>query len=401
VFGLLPALQATKLDLQGALKDQVTRLSRWDLRRGLAAAQVALCVVILSGAGLLLRGLVVASQSDSGFDTRRLAVLHLDLRLFAYDQPRALSMMTALREKLLSLPGVEGVTYIDVLPYGNNSNSTDLIPVHRRVTIDRAHVSRVGFDHHQMMNIQLVAGRAFTRNDLGKPVAIINEAAARMAWGNEDPIGKTFNKTLQVVGVARNSVYRSLESKLLPGFFLPVEANLDSSFLVRLRDPRQVGLIRDAVRAIDPRVIPAINLLEEDMHRSFQPARMSAGIALGLGVFALILACVGLYGVVAYHVTQRTREIGVRMALGARPREVTRLVLGQNLKAVFVGVVIGIGAAASLSKLLRDLIYGLSTLDPIAYLGVVVCLVVAVLAASIVPARRAAAVDPMTALRTE
>ncbi len=401
MFGLMPALQATKLDLTNALKDSAAKLRRWDLRRGLAAAQVALCVVLLTGAGLLLRGLLLASQTDAGFDTRGLMVLHLDLRLFGYDQARAVALTQAMREKLLSVPGVEGVTYVDILPFGNNSNRTDFVPSHGRRTIEQAAIARVATQHLETLGIRLVAGRNFTPADIGRPVAIISETAARLGWGAEDPVGKKFNQGVEVIGVVRNSVYRSLESKLEATYFVPSAGGLDANFLVRLKDPRQVALLREAVRAIDPQVLPVINRLEEDIARSLQPSRMAAGIALGLGAFALTLACVGLYGVVAYNVTQRTKEIGIRIALGAKSSEVTGLVLTQNLRAVLGGLLVGLAGAAALSRLLVNILYGLSPLDPVAYGSVIVCLVMAVLTASLIPARRASRMDPMIALRTE
>lgn len=403
-FGLMPALQATKLDVQSALKDSSGKLRHWDLRRLLVAAQVSLCVILLSGAGLLLRGLLHASQADPGFDTRGLAVLQLDLRLFAYDDAGGLALTRALQDQLLALPQVAGVTYSDILPFGNNSNATDFVAGGGGRTLERAVVARVAPQHMAVLGIPLIAGRYFTSLDIGKPVAIVSEATARRVWGGEDPLGRKFRaiqQDLEVVGVVRNSVYRALESKLEPTYFLPSGGGLNATFLVRLKEPQQLGLLREAVRAIDPKVLPVIHRLDEDMADSLQSSRVAAGMALGLGAFALTLACVGLYGVVSYNVVQRTREIGVRMALGAKPTEVTRLVLGQNLRAVFLGLAVGLTGAALLSRLVENLLYGLSPLDPIAYTGVVVCLVLTTLTASLVPARRAAAVDPLTALRVE
>lgn len=404
VFGLTPAFQATRLNVQDALKGRQGGLGRWDLRRGLAAAQVGLCVVILIGAALLLRGLVQASRSEPGFETRNLAVVHLDLSLFGYDEARAVAMNRALEERLLALPGVEGVTHSDILPFGNNGNGTDFVPANGGRSLERASVGRVAPQHLETMGIQLAAGRGFVAGDVGRPVAIINEVAARVGWAGEDPVGRRFRaagRDYEVIGVMRNSVYRSFDSKLEPVYYLPSAGGRWANFLVRLRDPRQLSLVRDAVRAIDAKVLPEINRLEDDAARALQPARMAAGIAFGLGGFALTLAGVGLYGVVAYNVAQRTKEIGLRMALGARPWEVIRLVLDQNLRAVLAGVVLGLAGAAYLSRLLVSLLYGLSPLDPVAYAGVAACLVATVLGASLIPARRAARTDPMEALRIE
>ncbi|MBY0505928.1 MAG: ABC transporter permease [Bryobacteraceae bacterium] len=404
VFGLMPALQATRFDVQSALKGANAKLRRWDTRRLLAAAQVALCVILLTSAGLLLRGVLHANRADAGFDTRGLAVLRLDLRLFGYDEARALTLTRTLRERLLALPGVTGVSYSDILPFGNNSNGTDFIASNGGRTLERAVVAQVDPGHLEMLGVPLVAGRHFTPRDAGQRVAIISEATARLAWGGEDPLGRKFRavqKNYEVVGVARNSVYRGLESKAEPTYFLPSAGGLDATFLVRLKEPRQLGLLREAVRSLDPQVLPVVNRLDQDMAETLKASRVAASIALGLGTFALTLACVGLYGVVAYNVAQRTREIGVRMALGAQPREVTRLVLWQNLRAVFAGMIVGLLGAGLLSGLLTNLLYGLSPLDPVAYAGVVGGLGLATFAASVLPARRAAAVDPLAALRAE
>jgi predicted permease len=401
--GLLPALDATRGQLLGSLRGEAVRLRNWDLRRMLAAAQVGLCCILLTGAGLLLRAMVHASSQDPGFDTRNLVVLRVDLPLFGYREETAKTFGRALEDRLRLMSVVEDVTHATILPFGNATSASDFVTTDGR-KLDRALEVDVAPQHLQALKIPLTAGRYFNAGDTARPVAIVNEALARRVWGDVNVVGRKFRRTnedREIVGVMRDSLTGSYASRAEPTYFTPAEAGPSAAYLVRLRDANQTALVRDAVWTVDRQVVPLVNRLETDIAQTLKPARLTATIALGLGLFALTLACVGLYGVVAYNVAQRTQEIGVRIALGAVPRTVTRMVLGQNLRAVFVGLLIGLVAAAGVSRILGSLLYGLSALDPIAYSGVVACLLVAVLAASILPARRAATVDPMKALRAE
>jgi putative ABC transport system permease protein len=424
-FGLAPALQATRADLVATIKDEGAAfgqgLSRSWLRNGLVVAQVALSLVLLVPAGLLLRGLVQILMADPGFETKKAMVVGYSLELSGYDQARAQTFNQQLRARLAALPGVEAVSAGD-RPLGGG-RLTFTVP--GKESADgltmRASYLDVGPDWFKVFGVPIVRGRGFTAEEaqVGTEAVIVSEATARNLWSGEEPIGKSLRVekrenedsekiffTTRVIGVARDANIGQIDK--IPPFslYLPTQSRrwLDTALLVRTsRNAEEMkAAIRAEARALEPELRLWLNSME-DVIASGQVGRMreTAWLATGLGLLALLLAAIGIYGVMAYAVSQRTREIGVRMALGANRRDALRLILGQGMRLVTLGMALGAAGGAAFSRLLRSFLFGLSPFDPIAYAIVALSLMAVAVIACLVPARRATKVDPMVALRCE
>jgi predicted permease len=427
LLGLAPALQAGRPDLVPALKDEgggaTTGSGGRKLRRAFVIAQVALSVVLLVGASLLLRGLAQATRLAPGFDAEGTTLVPVDLGLAGYDVAQAATLVDLLAERSAQLPGVSALALDVTLPLE--------LHVSRRRTIAAGYVAKAGEDqeyyfgvvgpgHFAAFGIPILRGREFTPEDrAGAPeVAIVNETFALRFWPGEDPIGRTIKlrgedgPPVTVVGLAKDSKYRTLAEAPTPFYYLPVLQ--DYGFVTRyarlfslhvvVRGTGEPGTttraVAAALREIDPRlpVYPA-KPMTEHLGLSVLPSRVASALFAAFGVLGLLLASLGVYGVVAYSVAQRTQEMGVRMALGARGRDVLVLVLGDGLLLAGVGVLAGAALAAALAPAMRTLLYGLSPFDPVTFVAVPALLVVVALAASTLPARRAARVDPVIALR--
>ena len=417
LMGLAPALQASRPNMVPALRDDATGVGRNRLRSAFVVAQIAMSLVLLVAAGLFIRSLQNASSIDPGFTTRRALLLTVDLSLVGYDDDRGRAFFRNTQERLAALPGAESVSLTSIIPLGLNSTRRSLsVRGYTPAPGEEMefHVASVGPGYFETMGVELVRGRGFTDQDRSQSpgVVVVNESFAQRFWPGQNPLGKEIGLLgaegpwSTVVGLARDGKYTSRSEEPKPFYYLPIDQEYRSTatFIVRTAtDPGSVaGPARAALAEIDP-TVPILDLrsLAESLDLSLLPARI-AGMMLGaFGILGLALASIGLYGVMSYSVSQRTHEIGIRMALGARAADVLGLVVRQGAALTAFGVVLGLFLAFALSRLVRGFLYGLAPTDPVTF-GVVVLLLSAVaLLASYLPARRAATVEPMRALRTE
>jgi predicted permease len=422
IFGLAPALHASSPDLVPLLKggsDAAGARRRPVLRHVLVAGQVALSLLVLASGGLFLKSLRNASAIDPGFDARDLVVGTFDVGLLGYPEDRGKRFFGDLVRRVEALPGVVSAGLTSNLPLDDNWNSTSPIIADGRpapapgeeISAEFGAVS-VGF--FRALGVRLVRGRAFTDLDGAQapPVAIINETLANRLWPGEDPIGRHLRiggidqAPREVVGVARDGKYRTLGERPRAHIYRPVlqSYNSEVSLLVRTQgDPAPLlEGVRREIQALDSRLpVYGLKTLDEHMGHALWWTRMGAALASSFGILALLLAAVGLYGVMAYAVTQRTREIGIRMALGARPRDVLGMVLRGALKLALAGVGAGLLAGLALGRLMSSLLFGVGSFEPAVFTLAPLLLLAVACLASLLPARRAALVDPMVALRYE
>jgi predicted permease len=396
LFGLTPAWQSSRQRHRGGIT-----------RQFLIGAQVAASCVLLIVAGLLVRALDRAMFAPQGFEYQR--VISIDPHFHGASPDDARVYLDTLESRLRALPGIEAVAMVSNPPLGNRWTVVRAEAAGRAVDIHYNHVDPPFF---QAMGIPLVRGRNLTRGDTGG--IIISESLARIEWPGEDPIGKLFQVGVDsagvpekrtVVGVSGSARLVSPEdSDAVEIYELPAAGILPSMVvLVRTAGPPE-GLVRSVASvasAIDTKMFPEVQLMKSAYREKVQTAEFGALSVSVLGLVALLLACAGIVGLVAYAVAQRTKEIGIRMALGARPSHVVSVVLGQFSIPLAAGLLAGVAGAAALSQILRGLLYGVSNLDPLSYVAPVAILAVTVALAALLPARRALRVDPMRALRHE
>jgi predicted permease len=420
-FGLAPAVRATRPDVMPSLKDGasgIPRPGRFILRGSLVVGQVALCFVVLACAGLFLRNLQRTYEVDLGFNPDRVLLMSFDLNLHGYDQVRAMAFGETLLAQARALPGVESAAIAHSIPLGFESSATRAVPEGSGLDPDdrryRVEYSQVTPSYFETARIPLRTGRDFTELDRegSAPVAIVNESLARRYWPKEDPIGKRIHfwgpdsPLAQVVGVAADSKYTSLTEEDTPYLYMPLLQGFrpDVNLLLRTRgEPRELmQALRGQVRQLDSTVaILGVRTLEEQVGRAYFLPRSGAVLLSGFGTLALLLAAVGLYGVISYAVSRRTREVGIRMALGARHGDVLGLVVGEGFRLALIGVAVGLAAAFGATRFLGGMLYRVSPTDPLTFVLVPAVLTAVAVVASYVPARRASRVDPMTALRYE
>jgi len=411
-FGLLPALQASKVDLNEALKETGSLFAgkggRW-LRGALVSAQVAVCLVLLITAGLLTRGLYAAQNIDPGFELKGIVTAHFDLARQGYDLPRSAAFHRQLAERLMARPGVEQVAVVNPVPLSGNRHGSDaaIEGKDKKQFFSNATVSA---NYFNVLGIPVVRGRGFEEREMsiGQHFVVISESTARTFWPDVDPIGKRLRIGqdtffTEVIGVAKDIHSTGLTDADESFVYFPVTATnyRDMNVLVRgTADARAItNAIRDEAHALNANLLIETKALASNLEIWQVPSRILASLGLVLGIAGLLLASLGLYGVVAYAVKQRTHEIGIRVSLGAQRSDVLGMILRQAMRPVAVGVVIGIGLCAVLSRILQSLLFGISPIDPVVFGVVSLFLAAVALMASYAPARKAARVDPMVALR--
>jgi predicted permease len=419
LFGLLPALQATKTDLVPALKDEGSfgggRRS-W-LKSTLMVSQMALSLVLLVGGGLMLRALERAQTIDLGFDPQHAVEVAFDLRLQGYESGQAKEFQKRLLERVRALPGAQATGLADMVPVDLHFSRTGVFiegqAVARTANAPTAMVNRVSPGYFQAMSTRLLQGRDFTEQDDEKAarVAIINETFARRFFPGEDPMSKRFSmgspeatKT-QVIGVVQDGKYAGLNEDPKPFVSRPLWQSSagPTSVIVRTEDDPQrlIAAVRREVQEMDSHIPMSGATLVEKLSLPKLPARIAASILGSFGLLALALAAIGIYGVISYAVSTRTREIGIRMALGAQKADVLKLVMANGMALTLTGVALGLAAALVLTRLMKSLLFGVSATDPMTFTVASLLLAVVALLACYLPARRATRVDPMDALRHE
>lgn len=415
VFGLAPALHATRQDLSTAIKGDGggfmgKAASGGMLRSTLVGVQVAVCMVLLIAAGLLMRGLYLAQTVDPGFEMKGITQARFDLPSQGYNEEHARVFERELMARVAALPGVDAVEQARVTPLSHDFLGTGLTLTGE--TQERQfefNVVSPGF--FTILEMPMVRGRTFTREETQSDadVLVVTESTARALWPGQDAIGKTLRdgskKECQVVGVVKDSQVSHLGQTGGLFFYMPAgpkeQSNLQLLVHSKSADTATANGIRESARALDADLIVDVTRLEDNLELWRTPSRIVAALSGVLGALALLLASVGVHGVVSYGVSQRTREIGIRMALGAGGRDVMTLLLKQALRPVVIGALIGVIACAAVSQVLAKVLYGMGSHDPIAFIGVPVFLFGIAFLASYLPVRRATKVDPVVALRYE
>jgi predicted permease len=420
LFGLAPALRATRPDLVGALKNEPAvygRRARFGTRNTLVVVQVALSLVLLASAGLFLRSLLNASSIDIGMKPDNILLMAFDPQQHKYPRQKTQQLLSELRQQVSALPGVRSVTFVDSLPLSIGGAENDFKPQGARGGQPQylhTDVYDVGSGFFETMGIPLLRGRDFTRGPGDEHALIINETMAQRAFGNDDPLGRQMlaEKALYtIVGVARNSKSRTLGENAANCAYLFVEAAPERVFslfgisIVVKTSTNPMALarpVRDQIAVVDPNMaVFNTETMREHVDKSLLLPRICATLLGVFGMVGLTLAVIGLYGLLSYSVRRRTQEIGIRMALGARPGSVLKMVLGQGLALTSVGLAIGLAIAVAVGRFAASLLYGISGTDRITFLTVPAVLLAAALVAIVLPARRAAKVDPVVALRNE
>jgi predicted permease len=419
LFGLLPALRASRPRLVPALRDAAEDgRGSGRLRQGLVVVQVALSLVLLTGAGLFVRSFEKARGLDPGFEPRGAVRATVDLEPAGYDEARRREFHRRLLERARELPGVRSAALAFPLPLDAYSSGSEIVIEGRERSPDAedpfVFSSTVSGGYFETLRTPVVRGRAFDERDRedSPPVAVVNETFVRRFWPGEEALGRRFSVEgaegpwIEVVGVARDGKYLTLGEAPRPYLFLPLAQRPTARVSVVARtegDPEAlVPALRAAVAGLDPDLpVFGEKTLRQHMETPLSGFESGAATVGFFGVMALLLAATGIYGVVSYGAARRTREMGVRMALGARAADVLRLIVGGGARMAAAGMAIGFAGALLLSRSLAGLLHGVSPSDPATYAAVGVVVLAAALLASWVPARRATRVNPSFALRSE
>ena len=428
IFGLVPALQASRPDVLPALKDESNaegQRVRWlNFRNALVVIQVALSLALLISTGLFLRTLRYAQQIDLGFKPDQVLESSFNLRLLGYDEAKGREFYKQIVERLERLPGVQTASVANLLPLGFIWLSTPVVPEDREVPTNERVVAgtvSVGSKYFETIGTPLLRGRDFTAQDTFKspPVAIVSEKLARTLWPEINDPGEALGRRLragrsdliscEVIGVvkdSRNNIFNRIDREPEPTIYRPFAQNYAAraSLIVRTDgDPRGlISAVRREVAALDENLPPQnLQPLSETVSLASWSARTGATVLGLFGLLGLVLAAIGIYGVMSYSVSRRTREIGLRMALGAETRDVIKLIVKQGMGLTLIGAMIGVMLAVAVTRLLASLLYGVTATDPVTFAGVVLFVIGVAVLACYLPARRATKVDPMTALRCE
>jgi len=417
LFGLVPAMLTSNIDLAGALRSQsgsvVGARSRAWVRSTLVLVQMSLSFVLLVGAGLLIESLQAVRSASPGFSTQDVLTTGVDLYTSGYDSQRAKNFQDELIDRLQAIGGVQSAAFSRMTPFSYRSYSTAAIAVDGydapRDQQPTADYNEIGPEFLATMGIPLVSGREFTRADseTAPLVAVVDETMAAQFWRGMDPVGRRVQvkgRWMQVVGVAHNVKYRNLFETPKPFFYVPLRQNFSPTTALQLRTTQgpavfAPSLVRE-IHALDANVAPSeLITMREQVDRTTAAQRISVTILVVFGGLAVVLAAIGLYGVMASTVSQSSRELALRMALGARASDLLRLVLSKGLALTAVGFVLGLVAALQTTRLLGYLLYQVSPRDPVAFGSAFGVLVVASFVACAVPAWRATRTDPLRALR--
>jgi len=422
LFGLAPALQFSRLDLNEALKSGrsagAMSRGRRRLSRVLVVSEVALSLILLVGAALMIKSLYRLMNLDAGFNRENLLTLQLELPPAKYDHRRQVeNFYQRIIESVRGLPGVVSATTVNLLPLSGPHGATAFVIAGRpapppEVLVD-ANVLSVGDRYIETMGIPVILGRSLSEQDRrdGPKEALINQTLARRYFHDQDPIGQRISLGLPqspvwlmtIVGVVADVKHEAMEKEVYPAIYMPLTWPA-ATLVVRARDDalNLVAAIRGEIRSIDRDILVyKIRTMDQVLGDALEERRFTMFLLSIFAAVALALAAVGLYGVMSYTVSQRTHEIGIRMALGARRSDVLMMVVGEGVKLASSGVLIGLGGAWALKRLMETLVFGVSATDPLTFTTIALLLTLVALLACWIPARRATKVDPMIALRCE
>jgi predicted permease len=422
IFGLAPALQATGINPAPALKDGAGARSRSRFGKALVVAQVALSLLLLVGAGLFLQTLRNLKNIDAGFQRDGVVTMRVNPSVAIYQRVRLANLWNEILARIEQLPGMRSASFSTLSPLDGNDRGVRVEVSGFTPSVERdqdIRLNQVSHGFFQTFGIGLLQGRLFTEgdNETAPKVALLNETAARFYFGDRNPVGGQFSfkrgqqaapLSYQVIGVVKDSRYSSLREPDTRLVYLPMTQSLDQlgrlTLAVRAsgRATDLMSVVHNELRAAGNDILVTnLTTLNEQVDQSLLQERLVATLALCFGLLALLLACIGLYGVMSYAVTRRTNEIGIRMALGAQRGDVIRMVLRESMLLVGIGMLIGLGAALATTRMIASLLFGLTPTDPLT-IGVAALLLFLIAAlAGYLPARRASQVDPMAALRVK
>jgi predicted permease len=420
LIGIAPAIKSAKPDLIEVLKvggrGGTVSWTRSPLRSMLVVSEIALALVALIGAGLFIRSMQNAQRIDPGFESEKLFMMAFDLGALHYEEGRAQEFFRAAVERAKAVPGVEAATVASNFPLGGGFERTVFPEGQDEASGYRGTLTQLDDitpSFFETLRIPLIRGRIVNDSDRQNTVqvAVINEAMVKQFWPNTDPLGKRFHffgepALREVVGVVRNTVVDQIGEEPQPVIYLPITQDFSPAVTLQVRTTGRpeavIGAVRGQLQSLDTNMaITNVQTIQEIMRQGLWAPRMGAGLLTVFGGLALILAAVGVYGVLSYSVSQQTREIGIRMSLGAQQGQVLRMVIGQGFRLAVTGLGLGLLAAFGLTRVLSSLLFGVSAHDPITFGGVSLVLATAAILACYIPARRATRVDPIIALRYE
>jgi len=414
LFGVTPALAATRIDLMSIMRAESAtlwgRLKLASLRRGLVSAQVAACLLLLVIGSLLVRGVLFARHVDPGFAVTDVLAVDLEIPQQGYTAVRVAGLYRGIVSRLTTIEGVQGVALTASLPWLERTQSsvtpddgalTAAIPVLFNV---------VSPDYFSTMNMPIRKGVTFTDRPTPQGAAtpvVVSEQMAATLWPQADPLGRRFSderRSYEVVGVARDVNSVSMAERDGPLFYAPADTS-QAGLSIVVRAPRRSAAIAAAVpsliRGLDPQVLATASSLDDRIDRITESSRTAALVSALLGLFGLVLALVGVYGLLNYVVQMRSREMAVRLAVGATPADIVSLVMRQGVRPLLLGLAIGTALALGASQLVKSMLFGASEFDPVSFVGMTLAIGIVAAAAMYVPARRASRLDPTLTLRAE